>query len=470
LAAEGLSQQQAASRLGISPRTLRDWRRRWKADRLAWCPRGRPPTTCDAATRNQVVRFLHQVSGPAVGLPALRPLFPQVSRCILEDLLRRYRRVWRRRYRRKGYRLTWHVPGAVWAMDFSEAPHPIDGVYGYLFAVRDLASHYQLAWQPVENERTETVLPLLQDLFQEHGPPRVLKSDQGSAFIAQVLGQLMDRCDVAQLFSPPRTPQYNGAVERSNGTLKTYTGLHAIHEGHPFRWTSDDVEHARQLANTISRPWGHKGPTPQEAWQARPTIDTSQRQTFVEQLNRNRPQAAIDLGLTDLTFQSASNQRQLDRLAISRTLEQLGYLSMKRARRRKRQRRRQACADQKPRATPCAASMELSSTSSETNAPNEPRPSAQMSATSSEATSVRADRSALATVVEGSDRQHEKNAVRLLARSNERVTIAVGTETQLHQHTDVRTRGSPHGERSIHSWLRRLFTPPLRVLKAAKIL
>jgi hypothetical protein len=328
LTGQGLSQQQAAARLGMSPRTLRHWRQRWKTDRLAWRPRGRPPVTCDVATRNQVIRFLHDVTGPAVGLPALRPLFPQVPRCILADLLRRYRRVWRRRWCRKGYRLTWHVPGAVWAMDFSEAPHPIDGAYEYLFAVRDLASHYQIAWIPVPDLRAQTVLPLLWQLFGEHG------------------------------FSPARQPRYNGALERSNGTLKTYTSLHAIREGHPLRWTSDDVEHARQLANTISRPWGHQGPTPEESWQAREPIDTDRQQAFQDTLQQNRPQAADDLGLKDTYSLSQPDCRRLDRLAISRTVEQLGYLTMKRERRRKRKRQQQHHTASKSSATPCAASNE----------------------------------------------------------------------------------------------------------------
>ncbi len=102
-------------------------------------------------------------------------------------------------------------------------------------------------------------MPLLQWLFAEHGPPLVLKSDNGSAFIAHLMRDAMLEAVVAQLFSPPKHPEYNGTLERSNGTLKTYTHQHAIQEGHPFRWTSEDLEHARQLANTISRPWGCKG-------------------------------------------------------------------------------------------------------------------------------------------------------------------------------------------------------------------
>ena len=78
-----------------------------------------PTLAACAAVRNEVIRFLHHVSGPAVGMPALRALFPAVPPSVLEDLLKRYRRVWRRRYRRTGYRLQWHQPGRVWAMDRS---------------------------------------------------------------------------------------------------------------------------------------------------------------------------------------------------------------------------------------------------------------------------------------------------------------------------------------------------------------
>ena len=105
LARDGTSKQQAADRLGASARTLRHWRRRDKLDGLAAHPRGRPPATCDVQTRNDIIGFLHHVTGPAIGLPALQVLFSEVPTVILENLLWRYRRVWRRRYRRQGYRL-----------------------------------------------------------------------------------------------------------------------------------------------------------------------------------------------------------------------------------------------------------------------------------------------------------------------------------------------------------------------------
>lgn len=325
----GTAQKQVAASLSIAPRTLRHWKQRYRSDELAPRRRGRPRLACDVPTRNQVIRFLHEVTGPSVGLPALRVLFPDVPRCILEDLLRRYRRVWRRRYCQRGFRLTWHRPGAVWAIDFSEARHPVDGVYPYLLAIRDLASHRQLAWQPVASEKAEEAVPLLRRLFDEHGPPLVLKSDNGSAFIAHRTRETMLAAVVAQLFSPPKRPEYNGALERSNGMLKTYTHQHAIHQGHPFRWTSGDLEHARQLANTISRPWGHRGSTPQQAWNQRTPITEDERGAFQTALEQHRRQAGEDLGLDLSSELSVRDRARLDRLALSRTLDELGYLTKK---------------------------------------------------------------------------------------------------------------------------------------------
>ena len=284
----------------------------------------------DLPTRNEVVRFLHHVTGPAVGLPALQDLFRNVPRCILEDLLRRYRKVWQTRYAQHGFELTWHHAGAVWAIDFTKPREPIDGVFPYLLAIRDLASHCQLAWRPVRGESVADVLPTLRELFAEHGLPLVLKSDNGSAFIAEALHALLGEMLVAQLFSPVHQPQYNGALERNNGVLKVYTHQHAVSVGHPFRWTAEDVDHAQQLANTISRPWGARGLSPEQAWQERAPITAEARQAFGTALDAHRAWAARELALDLAAELSVADRARLDRLAISGALQELGYLTLRR--------------------------------------------------------------------------------------------------------------------------------------------
>ena len=358
VAAQGVSCPRAAAQLQIVPRTLRWWRQgqrrtaeravcqnreTLRSGRLAplflFAYRGRPLLEIDVPTRNQIYGFLHRVTGPAIGLPALQALFRNVPRCILEDLLGRYRCVWRERYAEHGFELTWHYAGTVWAMDFTEPLQPIDGVFPYLLAIRDLASHCQLAWRPVRGETAQDVLPVLRELFADYGPPLVLKSDNGSGFIAAALHDLLGEAAVAQLFSPVRRPQYNGALERSNGVLKTYTHYHAISEGHPFRWDSQDVDHARQLANTITRPWGARGPSPELAWQLRSPILDEERRAFAAALDGHRQWAARELALDLAADLNVPDRARLDRLAISSALQDLGYLTQRRIGRAERPKR-----------------------------------------------------------------------------------------------------------------------------------
>ena len=145
-----LGTTRASAALGMSARTLRHWRRQQRTEQLAPAVRGRPATACEVEVRNQVIRFLHRVTGPSVGLPALRCLFPKIPRCVLGELLTRYHRVWRRRYAPWGFRLTWHHAGRVWAMDHSEAYQPVDGTYPTAttrFEKRNIATEIPV-WEP----------------------------------------------------------------------------------------------------------------------------------------------------------------------------------------------------------------------------------------------------------------------------------------------------------------------------------
>jgi transposase InsO family protein len=307
----------------ISERTLRHWR---STTRPA-IRRGRLPLATSVDERNEILRFIHRVSGPAIGVPALRALFPAVPRCVLEDLQRRYRRVWRRRYRRRGWRLIWHRPGRVWAMDHSQATYRVDGVYRQIFAVRDLASHRQLAWVPVRSTGADEIRPILAALFAEHGATLVIKSDNGSAFqAAETRGWLADQ-KVLPLFSPAAYPQYNGQLERSNASNKIYTHQRAVAEGHPQHWLRSNLEQACQLANTVSRPWGHRGPTADEAWDARPATTDQEREEFFEEVEHQRREARWKLNQDTPAGLPAPDRDEIDRRAIQAVLESRGYLT-----------------------------------------------------------------------------------------------------------------------------------------------
>src|SRR5262249_25535328 len=152
--------------------------------------------------RQRVLELLTWV-GPGLGLPSLRACFPHLSRAELADLLARYRRLWRQQHGELLWRLHWTTPGTVWAVDFAEGPAPVEARPPCLRAVRDLASGQQLLWQPMVAATAVEVTGVLTSLFVRHGPPLVLKSDNGSAFGAGVVQELLAGVGVIPLFSPP---------------------------------------------------------------------------------------------------------------------------------------------------------------------------------------------------------------------------------------------------------------------------
>src|SRR5262249_41693966 len=148
---QGWTLPEVAGQLHLTARTLRQWLHDSQRPGPPVHPLGRPLARPPVAVRNSVIAWLGE-AGPAVGLPSLRQGCPGLAGAELEDLLRRYRRVWRRRHQQALHVLDWPVAGAVWAMDFAQAPLPVEGRYPYLLAVRDLGSGQQLLWLPVAGQ------------------------------------------------------------------------------------------------------------------------------------------------------------------------------------------------------------------------------------------------------------------------------------------------------------------------------
>ena len=66
--------------------------------------------------------------------------------------------------------------------------------------------------------------PYCESLIDRHGPPLVLKSDNGSAFQSEEFGELLAGQEIVWPPSPARTPRYNGSCEAGNGSMRTRTG------------------------------------------------------------------------------------------------------------------------------------------------------------------------------------------------------------------------------------------------------
>ena len=325
----GYRTEQSASMLSLKSGTLKEWRRRWSQDRLRVTVRGRPLQDGSRETR-QIVLALFHLMGPGVGLPTLRAFFPMESKGYLEDLLHRYRRAHLWKNRTVVHVLRWLKPGTVWAVDFLDAPSPVDGLYRYVFAVRDLASGNMLLALPSADKEMKTACDALTALFKQHGAPLVIKSDCG--FDAWEVKTLMTQHKVTHLLSPPYFPRYNGAIEAGIGSLKTRAHYQSARRGTPGDWNCDDVEAARLQANETARPWGHNAETPDIHWIERESISSEERFAFLAAVETQKIQTISELGLLPGMPPSPKEGRNIERIAISRALVAHGLLSVRRSR------------------------------------------------------------------------------------------------------------------------------------------
>jgi transposase InsO family protein len=210
-------------------------------------------------------------------------------------------------------------------MDHTHPPEPVDGVCPSILCVRDLASGMQLAWQPVPDETAVTTINVVESLFIAHGPPLVVKSDNGAAFKDRDFAELLNRHRVVPLPSPPRTPRYNGSCEATNRHAKVRTQHFARRNCHGH-WTSAAVEAARQQANTLLHPQGHHAPTPSQRWAARTLITEEQRDRLAQTIAAQN-QHAQRLTTTE-KHPTLNHQCRFFRAAVRQALLDLGLLTI----------------------------------------------------------------------------------------------------------------------------------------------
>ena len=347
----GAAQRNGAAKLRLKPGTLAGWERRWREDRLALEPRGRPCHTSDWLDRQNMIAIF-DLAGPGIGVPTLRYFFPEAPRSELEYMLARYRRLHLRRHKVLLHVLRWTQAGTVWAMDFAKPPQPVDGIYPYIFLVRDLASGNLLLSLPVPSREIKHVIAALASLFAQYDPPLVLKSDNEfdtwtvqdagprrdwndeSWAALRRLAALLSEHGVLPLLSPSYYPEYNAAIEAGIGSFKTRAHHEAARHGHPQQWNCDDVEAARLQANELARPWGSDQDTPDIAWAERKAIDPAQRADFsaaVQQAETELRQKKTEGLLPEMPL-GPKDVASARREALSRALVAQGFLRIRRRR------------------------------------------------------------------------------------------------------------------------------------------
>ena len=98
----------------------------------------------------------------------------------------------------------------------------------------------------------------------------------------------------------------------------------------PGRWTADDTEAARRMANELHYPQGWQQPTPARLWQARLRLTREQRTAFHQTVNEHRITVRSQQGYPLDTDLDHYHQAAIDRVAIRRALVEYGFLTLTR--------------------------------------------------------------------------------------------------------------------------------------------
>jgi len=154
----------------------------------------------------------------------------------------------------------------------------------------------------VPGELAASVVTCLEGLFEKHGVPLVMKADNGSAFIAELVAELCRRYGITLLHSPVRRPRYNGTCEVSGRWAKRRALAAAQERGPPETLCQADLDHAVTFTGTM------------------PKIDDALRQSFLAAVARELAGVAAERGLVIDDHTRDHVLRSLTRVAVQRAL------------------------------------------------------------------------------------------------------------------------------------------------------
>ena len=167
---------------------------------------------------------------------------------------------------------------------------------------------------------------MLLELFFKHGALLVLKSDNGSAFIAEDTEDLLTLWGVVHLLSPARTPRSNGAADVMMQWIKAWTVHAACSAGHGPVLRPEDFAHALQVANEVGGQESRSMAPRSAAWQQRPTMGNDMRRALAQTVEAKERDLSAALGQP----RGARTLAKIRRDAIGHALVAHGFLRIRR--------------------------------------------------------------------------------------------------------------------------------------------
>ena len=97
----------------------------------------------------------------------------------------------------------------------------LTGSHGFKYVLTAIDCLSKKGWAfATKTLKPEEIVPFLVRIFDAHGVPNILQTDNGGQFVNDVIAWLTRMMGFRHLKSAPRTPQSQGQVERFNQTFK----------------------------------------------------------------------------------------------------------------------------------------------------------------------------------------------------------------------------------------------------------
>lgn len=209
----------------VTRRSLRNWKRENPEEPKA--PPGRPPTPPEKVERaRELVREQLELQGWGAGEgPVHRALDGVVSlwlvRRVLGELKAEHRAAVRAH--REEHRVSVEVKArdVLWSLDATHVGRNDRGAAVQAEVVREVASTCTITLSIGPAATDEEVVALLDRAAAERGGcPLVLATDNGGAYISDLVERWCERHGVLHVLSLPHTPQHNAWSEHGMGELK----------------------------------------------------------------------------------------------------------------------------------------------------------------------------------------------------------------------------------------------------------
>ena len=98
-------------------------------------------------------------------------------------------------------------------------PNSSEFKYILYMTVKDCFSKY--CWlNPLESKEALPISRILSKIFHDHGPPKLLHTDNGSEFVNMTVNDLCSRYNIRMKQGRPYHPQSQGQVENLNRRVK----------------------------------------------------------------------------------------------------------------------------------------------------------------------------------------------------------------------------------------------------------